>query len=126
MMWNPKNVVFVCCCFSILILKSCFAGHHVLGTKSREMKSFEQKLLNTLKVYFDLEKCERLKIDLLAIQEMYIQARKTCFFIFKIYYRASLNANGERLEENVETSTETGQPETDKEENQEPNDAPND
>jgi hypothetical protein len=67
MMWNPKNVVFVCCCFSILILKSCFAGHHVLGAKSREMESFEKNLLNTLEVYFDLEKCERLKIDLLAI-----------------------------------------------------------
>ena len=55
-MWNPKNVVFVCCCFSILILKSCFAGHHVLGAKSREMESFEKNLLNTLEVYFDLEK----------------------------------------------------------------------
>lgn len=41
-------------------------------------------------------------------------------------YRASLNADGEGLEENVKTCAETAQPETDKDENHEPDDAPND
>lgn len=94
---------------SFCFLKPWFPGHHVLGAGSREMESLEQDLLNTLEMKREIDNDGFWKV----------------FFNY-FNYRASLNADGEGLEENVETCAEAAHPETDKDENHEPDDAPKD